>query len=170
MSEDLNLLPLNHPMLKVPPNEFDFENEDAHEFAESIWNKQNDLGGVGLSANQVGRNAKVFTMGNSHVSKRVLFNPELVSYSEEQETMMEGCLSAPGIQLMVTRPTKCSMSYKNESGEIVLEEFNGMWARVALHEYDHMIGQNFTGRVSKFKLERAIKKARKYHKRLTSAI
>ena len=57
MSE-LELLPLNHPMLKVPPEEFDFEKEDAKELAKLIWDKQKELGGVGLSANQVGRNAK----------------------------------------------------------------------------------------------------------------
>ena len=59
---DLELLPLNHPMMKVPPDEFDFEKEDAKEFAELIWNKQKELGGVGLSANQVGRNARMFTI------------------------------------------------------------------------------------------------------------
>ena len=173
MSE-LELLPLNHPMLKVPPEEFDFEKEDAKELAKLIWDKQKELGGVGLSANQVGRNAKMFTMGvdsgPDHNFKRVLFNPELTAYSEETESMEEGCLSAPGITLMVRRPISCTMSYKNEENEIVIEEFEGLWARVALHEYDHMLGQNFTMRVSKIKLDRAIKKAKKFHKKLKRAI
>ena len=42
-----------------------------------------------------------------------------------------------------------------------------MWARVALHEYDHMLGQNFTMRVSKVKLDRAIKKAKSSTKQLS---
>ena len=173
MSE-LELLPLNHPMLKVPPNEFDFEKEDAKEFAKLLWNRQKELGGVGLSANQVGRNSKVFTMGvdrgEDYNYQRVLFNPELMSYSEETISLEEGCLSAPGITLMVRRPITCTMSYKNEDNEVVMEEFEGVWARVALHEYDHMLGQNFTMRVSKIKLDRAIKKAKKYHKKLKRAI
>ena len=171
---DLELLPLNHPMLKVPPNEFDFEKEDAKEFAKLLWNRQKELGGVGLSANQVGRNSKVFTMGvdrgEDYNYQRVLFNPELMSYSEETISLVEGCLSAPGITLMVRRPITCTMSYKNEDNEVVMEEFEGLWARVALHEYDHMLGQNFTMRVSKIKLDRAIKKAKKYHKKLKRAI
>ena len=173
MSE-LELLPLNHPMLKVPPNEFDFEKEDAKEFAKLLWNRQKELGGVGLSANQVGRNSKVFTMGvdrgEDYNYQRVLFNPELMSYSEETISLEEGCLSAPVITLMVRRPITCTMSYKNEDNEVVMEEFEGLWARVALHEYDHMLGQNFTMRVSKIKLDRAIKKAKKYHKKLKRAI
>ena len=173
MSE-LELLPLNHPMLKVPPDEFDFEKEDAKELAKLIWDKQKELGGVGLAANQVGRNAKMFTMGADRGPdfnfKRVLFNPELTLYSEETDLMEEGCLSAPGITLQVRRPIKCTMSYKNEENEIVIEEFEGLWARVALHEYDHMLGQNFTMRVSKVKLDRAIKKAKKFHKKLKRAI
>ena len=171
---DLELLPLNHPMLKVPPNEFDFEKEDAKEFAKLLWNRQKELGGVGLSANQVGRNSKVFTMGvdrgEDYNYQRVLFNPELMSYSEETISLEEGCLSEPGITLMVRRPITCTMSYKNEDNEVVMEEFEGLWARVALHEYDHMLGQNFTMRVSKIKLDRAIKKAKKYHKKLKRAI
>ena len=171
---DLELLPLNHPMLKVPPNEFDFDKEDAKEFAKLLWNRQKELGGVGLSANQVGRNSKVFTMGvdrgEDYNYQRVLFNPELMSYSEEPISLEEGCLSAPGITLMVRRPITCTMSYKNEDNEVVMEEFEGLWARVALHEYDHMLGQNFTMRVSKIKLDRAIKKAKKYHKKLKRAI
>ena len=78
MSE-LELLPLNHPMMKVPPDEFDFEKEDAKELADLIWKRQRELGGAGLSANQVGRNAKMFTMGvdrgEDYNYKRVLFNP-----------------------------------------------------------------------------------------------
>ena len=55
------------------------------------------------------------------------------------------------------------MSYKNEENEIVIEEFEGIWARV-MHEYDHMLGQNFTQRVSRVKLDRAIKKRKNFTK------
>ena len=71
---------------------------------------------------------------------------------------------------MVRRPIQCTMSYQNEDGDVILEQFEGLWARVALHEYDHMIGQNFTQRVSRVKLDRAIKKAKKFHKKLKRRI
>ena len=67
----------------------------------------------------------------------------------------------PSIMLKVWRSEKCTISYQNADQEIVMEEFDGLWARVALHEYDHMLGQNFLMRVSKLQLDRAIKKVKK---------
>ena len=105
--------------------------------------------GIGLSANQVGLNAAVFTMGTGKDGKQwYIINPDVITVSEECDTMEEGCLSAPGLMLKVKRPTKISVSYQNTDGDPVLEEFDGIWARVFLHEYDHMLGQNFLQRVS----------------------
>lgn len=161
---DLELLPLDHPMMKVPPNEFD-DWENAEEFGETLWNRQKSLGGLGLSANQVGLNAKVFTMGHQN-KKWVMFNPQIVSHSEEVIMIEEGCLSAPGLMLKVKRPVSCTISYQNSDQEIIMEELDGIWARVALHEYDHMLGQNFLMRVGKVQLDRAITKIKKQAKRL----
>ena len=119
-----------------------------------------------MSANQVGLNAAVFTMGTGKDGKQwYIINPDVITVSEECDTMEEGCLSAPGLMLKVTRPTKISVSYQNTDGDPVLEEFDGIWARVFLHEYDHMLGQNFLQRVSKLKLDRALKKYKKLHKK-----
>ena len=160
----MELLPLNHPMLKVPPTEFTAWDE-AEDIGEMIFTRQQAIGGVGLSANQVGLNYRMFTMGIKK-DKWIMFNPELVSVSEEQVKMEEGCLSAPGIMLTVWRPEKCTISYQNADQEIVMEEFDGLWARVALHEYDHMLGQNFLMRVSKLQLDRAIKKVKKQQRKI----
>lgn len=62
---------------------------------------------------------------------------------------------------MIRRPTKVTLKYQDVEGADVVEEFTGMAARVVLHEYDHMVGQNFTQRVSKLKLDRAIKAMKK---------
>ena len=163
--EDLKLLPIDHPMLKVPPDEFqDWDN--AEDFGFAIYRKQLDLGGIGLSANQVGINAKMFTMGTGNRENHwYIFNPEIIHYSDEQVSVEEGCLSAPGLMLNVKRPEKITATYRNRDNEIVMEEFDGLWARVFLHEYDHMLGQNFLQRVSKLKLERAIKKFKKMDKK-----
>ena len=163
--DDLKLLPIDHPMLKVLPEEFD-DWDNAENFCFTLFRKQLDLGGIGLSANQVGLNAAVFTMGTGKDGKQwYIINPDVITVSEECDTMEEGCLSAPGLMLKVTRPTKISVSYQNTDGDPVLEEFDGIWARVFLHEYDHMLGQNFLQRVSKLKLDRALKKYKKLHKK-----
>ena len=62
---------------------------------------------------------------------------------------------------MVKRPTEVAIKYINSEGEEMVETYKGVTARVILHEYDHMVGQNFTMRVSKIKLERALKALKK---------
>ena len=97
---------------------------------------------------------------------------ELVGASEEEESMREGCLSFPGLWLMVKRPTHCAIKYFNEEGKEMVETYQGVTARVIMHEYDHMLGLNFTMRVSKMKLERALKalekKVKKYQRQQTN--
>ena len=60
--------------------------------------------------------------------------------------------------------------YYDEDNEEKIETYEGVAARVILHEYDHMLGANFTMRVSKLKLERAFKalekKIKKHQRRM----
>ena len=84
--------------------------------------------------------------------------------------MREGCLSFPGLWLMVKRPKQVVIKYYDEDNEEKIETYEGVAARVILHEYDHMLGANFTMRVSKLKLERAFKalekKIKKHQRRM----
>tara|TARA_B100000131_G_C18070647_1_gene594292 strand:+ start:745 stop:1350 length:606 start_codon:yes stop_codon:yes gene_type:complete len=166
--EDLKLIPWNDPRLARPPSLFDFENpqNDPLLFHKHMHRTMVDLGGVGLSANQVGMDMRFFTMGiqspkTGEIFTRTCFNPELLGVSEEEELADEGCLSLPGLVLKVKRPKECDLRYTNEHGEEKTEHFMGIAARVVLHEYDHMLGVNFMTRVSKLKLERAFKKLNK---------
>jgi peptide deformylase len=162
--KDMELLPLNDPLLKKVPEEFD-DWDNVQEFVDDLWKFQKTIGGVGLSANQVGLDAKVFTMGiKTH--RWNIINPKLISTSEEIVMMEEGCLSAPGLMLKVKRPEKCTLTYMNENKEEVIEEFEGVWARIVLHEYDHMLGQSFLQRVGPVQLDRAMTKIKKQTKRM----
>ena len=157
----MELLKIGDEFLKREPKEFDFEKEDAKELCDKLFEKQKELGGIGLSANQVGIDAKVFVFGDGESLKRYIINPIIIGISEEQVSMQEGCLSLPEVFLIVKRPKSVTLKYQDVEGADVVEEFHELAARVVLHEYDHMLGQNFTQRVSKLKLERAIKKIRK---------
>ena len=123
------------------------------------------LGGVGLSANQVGLDMRVFVMGLSDVQIAV-FNPEIIEYNSKEENYNEGCLSYPGIMLSIKRPTTVKVKYQNEKGEVVENEFKGLTARIFQHEFDHMNGTDFTHRVSKFKLDFAKKKFQNKRKKI----
>ena len=155
--EELKLLRFDNPLLRESPSLFDFQNKevDAKELADKLFYTQQRLGGIGLSANQVDIPYKIFVMGKDDASRRNIFNPILVSVSNDFITMREGCLSFSVV-----------LSYQNAEGETVVETFNGITARVVLHEYDHMVGKNFTDYASKMKLDLAFKKlenkAKKY--------
>jgi peptide deformylase len=156
--EELKLVPFADPKLKSTPSLFDFEKENAEEISERLFIAMRQTGGVGLSANQVGLDMKVFVMGGSSgIPEKVIINPLLLNVSDEVVTMREGCLSYPGLWLTITRPAGCILKYKDEKGNETVEEFKGIPARIVLHEYDHMVGQNFTMRASRFKIQRAMK-------------
>ena len=89
------------------------------------------------------------------------FNPVVIGVNEEEIVMQEGCLSIPGLRLNIKRPTECTITYFDAEQKEHTERFLGLAARIALHEYDHMLGFNFMSRVSKFKLDRAMKSLNK---------
>ena len=81
----------------------------------------------------------------------------IVSTGEEEVMMKEGCLTYPFIFLDIKRPRKVVVKYTDENGDLQEAQLDGMMSRIFQHEYDHMLGRNFTERVSKFKLKRAWK-------------
>ncbi len=52
----------------------------------------------------------------------------------------EGCLSIPKIREDIYRNEEVTIEYVDEKFEPHVETFNGITARVILHEYDHIEG------------------------------
>jgi len=123
--------------------------------------------GLGLSANQVGVRERVFIMYSDFNNKEIIvcFNPQIISYSQDETSEDEGCLTWPGLWLKVKRPDGIECQYEDEYGELQQKAMFGLEARIFQHEYDHMEGTDFTSRVSKFKLDRALEKMEKAKKR-----
>jgi peptide deformylase len=55
----------------------------------------------------------------------------------------EGCLSIPNIREDVSRHEIVTLEYQDENFKTHTETFNGITARVILHEYDHIEGKLF---------------------------
>jgi len=173
--DKLELIPFNDPLLKRKPKPFDFDKDNAKEIKQKLLKAMHELGGVGLSANQVGIDKAVFVIGDGKEEglQKAFFNPEILGIGKDMESMKEGCLSFPGLWLMVSRPKQAMIKYWDEEGEEHMETYEGVTSRVIQHEYDHMLGHNFTYRVSKIKLDRALKaidkKIKKYQRRQAQA-
>jgi len=97
----MELLKISDPLLREIPVEFDFETQNAQELSDALWTKCRELKGLGLSANQVGIDAKVFVMGTDETNRKNIFNPTIVSLSDKNNIATEGCLSLPGIWLNI---------------------------------------------------------------------
>lgn len=161
----MELLKFTDPALREIPTAFDFKTQNAQELADKLWEECRRLHGLGLSANQVGIDARVFVMGTDDSNRKNIFNPQVVSFSKESELAKEGCLSYPGLWLSVRRPKEVTLSYQTVTGEHVVEKFVGLPSRIVQHEYDHMQGLNFSDRVSQLKLDMALKSLNKRAKR-----
>jgi len=159
--------PTSEPMRSRMPV-FDFAEhsaEDIDMMVKVLTRKMIDLGGIGLSANQLGLNYRVFVMGIDGHSTAV-FNPEIIERIGEPETFKEGCLSYPGLFMQIKRPPAITVSYQNIEGEHRTRDYTGLTARVFQHEYDHMQGRDFTVGVSKLKLKIAQERYNKKKKQL----
>jgi len=165
--DKLDLVEPTAEVLHKAPQPFNFEanGDSAQSVANVLFERMKQLGGVGLSANQVGLDMRVFVMGLGE-TKIAVFNPIIISYSKIEEVFNEGCLSYPGIMLAINRPTKITATYQDETGKFVEQDFNGLTARIFQHEYDHMNGTDYTQRVSKFKLDFAKKKFENKRKKI----
>ena len=114
------------------------------------------FGGIGLSANQVGLDVRMFVM-RTQDGIQAFFNPELTRISQETDLLKEGCLSFPDIYLMIKRSKVVEMKYFDADGEEHITSLEGLGARCVQHEIDHLNGIIFLQRASKMKLERALK-------------
>ena len=145
-------------VLSQPPLEFDFKNptHDPKEVEEKLSEAMERFGGIGLSANQVGLDVRMFVM-RTQDGIQAFFNPELTRISQETDLLKEGCLSFPDIYLMIKRSKVVEMKYFDATGEEHITTLEGLGARCVQHEIDHLNGILFLQRASNMKLQRALK-------------
>jgi len=102
-----------------------------------------DANGAGLAAPQVGilRRAVVILHGEDELVE--LINPEILWKSEELEGAYEGCLSCPNQRGYIERPLKVRVRAQDRWGKTFELDCEGLSARAACHEIDHLEGTLF---------------------------
>jgi peptide deformylase len=148
---------------------FDFDNLDAKDIEKQMIEIMDKHKGVGLSANQVGLDAKIFVMEpeglEGYDKPFAVINPTIEAVSEQKITGEEGCLSFPGLFFKVTRAEALVAKFIDSNAKECTIEFKGWNARIFQHEFDHLYGINYIDRVSKLKLDMAKKKQQKLLKK-----
>jgi peptide deformylase len=135
----LDIRKFGDPVLKTRASPVESFDESLVRLTQDMLATMRDNEGVGLAATQVGRLKRVFVAAFED-DEYVIVNPVLTDRSETTETATEGCLSIPGIQVDVERPTAVTISGHDVSGRPLQIEASDLLARVLQHEVDHLDG------------------------------
>ena len=129
------------PVLRLEAQEVTEFDGDLEQLVERMMRLMQDARGVGLAANQVGVLRRVFVIqAEDEEEPRALVNPSIVERSDESDVDDEGCLSMQGVVVSVERPLRVRLEASDENGNPVTLELEGLPARVAQHELDHLDG------------------------------
>ncbi len=125
-----------------------------------MWDTMYNSKGVGLAAPQINKDIRLFVMDsvqiidsldeeekkdypNDEGYKGVFINAHISSIAGEDWAYNEGCLSIPKIREDIYRKEEVTIDFLDENFSRQTKKFNGITARVILHEYDHIDGKLF---------------------------
>jgi peptide deformylase len=137
------------PVLRMEARQVEEFDDDLRRLAERMSQLMKEANGVGLAATQVGVLRRLFVFAPEEDQVAVVVNPQIVSAGEERELDDEGCLSLQGVTVPVERPTTVRIEGRDELGNEVGFDLEGMPARIAQHELDHLDGKLILDRTTR---------------------
>lgn len=127
---------------------------------DDMWETMYASNGVGLAAPQINKDIRMFVVDSTQIFehleedeqglypdgpgiKQVFINAHVIATDGNEWAYNEGCLSIPKIREDVMRAESVTLEYVDEDFTPHTQTFNGITARVILHEYDHLEGKLF---------------------------
>ncbi|MCX4548326.1 peptide deformylase [Streptomyces sp. NBC_01387] len=147
---------VGHPMLHRECQDVTSFDGELAQLIDDMFASQKAAEGVGLAANQIGVDLKVFVYdcpdddGNRHTG--VVCNPVLVELPADRRRLddsNEGCLSVPTAYASLARPDYAEVSGQDAEGNPIKVRGTGYFARCLQHETDHLYGYLYIDRLSK---------------------
>jgi peptide deformylase len=152
------------PVLLRPTREVEAVDDDVRTLVDDMRETMYAAPGIGLAANQVGVDLRVFVAdareGEESGEFLAFINPRIVEESG-REVGEEGCLSFPDVLLDVPRAERVKVEAIGLDGKPFVIEADGLLARVMQHEIEHLDGQTFLRNVSSLKREVVKRKIRR---------
>ncbi len=125
-----------------------------------MWETMYSSNGVGLAAPQINKDIRLFVVDSAQMFanmdeeetllypdkpgiKQVFINAHVEELLGDDWLYNEGCLSIPKIREDVYRAEEVTIRYMDENFNEHVKTFDGITARVILHEYDHIEGKLF---------------------------
>ena len=151
---EMKLRLYSDPILRQDAEDVEvFDNALAQE-AEAMIETMTLERGIGLAAPPVGMSKKLSVVlqmkdpEDSDAEPLALVNSEVTERSSKMWEYEEGCLSVPGVVGKVMRPEQITVRYQDLKGNEKTIVASGMFARVILHENDHLHGRLFVDYLS----------------------
>jgi peptide deformylase len=148
------------PVLRVKCKDIGPDYPELALLIADMWETMYSSSGVGLAAPQVNRDIRLFIVDSSQIFvnqdeedkgkypdepgiKQVFINAHIKKLNGEEWSYNEGCLSIPKIREDIIRNEEVTIEFVDEQFQPHVRTFNGITARVILHEYDHIEGKLF---------------------------
>ncbi|MGV3657887.1 MAG: peptide deformylase [Chitinophagaceae bacterium] len=165
----LPIVAYGHPILRKVAKDIDETYTDLPKLLEDMWETMYGSNGVGLAAPQINRDIRLFVMDSAQIFanrdkdddedeypdapgiKQVFINPKVVELGGDDWAYNEGCLSIPKIREDIYRAEEVTIEYQDEKFKKHTKTFDGITARIILHEYDHLEGKLFIDYLSPLK-------------------
>ncbi|MFZ5559446.1 MAG: peptide deformylase [Patescibacteria group bacterium] len=148
----------NNPILRKKSAPVENTTEEILNLVKNMTETMLKFDGVGLSANQVGKNIRLFVVNQNLIrvgafalpkpfGRRCAFrmpvfiNPEIIKISKKTDLVEEGCLSLPNVYRKIPRAKSLKIKAIDENGKQFKLKAKDMLARVIQHELDHLNGK-----------------------------
>lgn len=164
----LPIVAYGHPVLRKVAKDIEPDYPGLKELIANMWETMYYSNGVGIAAPQVNKEIRLFIVDSEQIInnldedekkeypgdkgvKQVFINAHVKELNGEEWAYNEGCLSIPKIREDVYRAETVTIEFVDENFEKHVKKFNGITARVILHEYDHIEGKLFIDHIKPLK-------------------
>jgi peptide deformylase len=165
----LPIVAYGHPALRKVCHDIDADFSNLNTLIEDMWETMYSSSGVGLAAPQVNKDIRLFVVDSEQIFRQMKEDKEQHSYPDTpgikqvfinahikdvdgfEWTYNEGCLSIPKIREDIKRQSIVTLEYMDENFQHHMRTFQGLTARIILHEYDHIEGKLFIDRITSLK-------------------
>ncbi len=157
---DLKILIFPDPKLRKVAKKIDRFDKSLEILSKNMLKTMYEAEGIGLAATQVDIHIRLVVMDLSEERNepRVFVNPEYTILDKSPFTYEEGCLSIPGFNEEISRPSKILLKWQDLQGNFHEDKPDGIFTVCAQHEIDHLDGKLFVDYLSPIKRDRIRKK------------
>jgi len=165
----LPIVAYGHPVLRKVARDVQPDYPDLPKLIGDMWETLYASTGVGLAAPQVNKDIRLFVVDSQQIFnqlkedkeqhsypdapgiKQVFINAHIKELDGFEWSYNEGCLSIPKIREDIKRQSVVTIEYMDENFQHHMRTFQGLTARIILHEYDHIEGKLFIDHITPLK-------------------